>query len=53
MIAAYLGSGAVAAALGWFAGNAIWVMSGLFAASGMLSALGIALDIDRVAIDIH
>ncbi len=45
MLAAYLGSGAVAAMLGWFAGNAIWVMSGLYAASGMLSALGIALNL--------
>jgi PTS system mannose-specific IID component len=45
MIAAYLGSQAVAAALGWFAGNAIWVMNGLFAASGMLAALGIALNL--------
>jgi len=45
MIAAYLGSGAVAAALGWIGANAIWVMNGLFAASGMLSALGIALNL--------
>ncbi len=45
MIAAYLGSAAVAAALGWIGANAIWVMSGLFAASGMLSALGIALNL--------
>jgi len=45
MLAAYLGSGAVAAALGWIAGNAIWVMNGLFAASGMLAALGIALNL--------
>jgi PTS system mannose-specific IID component len=45
MIAAYLGSEAVAAALGWIGANAIWVMSGLFAASGMLSALGIALNL--------
>jgi len=45
MLAAYLGSGAVSAALGWIGGNAIWVVSGLFAASGMLSALGIALNL--------
>jgi PTS system mannose-specific IID component len=45
MIAAYLGSAAVASALGWIGANAIWVMSGLFAASGMLSALGIALNL--------
>jgi PTS system mannose-specific IID component len=45
MIAAFLGSNAVAAALGWIGGNAIWVMNGLFAASGMLSALGIALNL--------
>ncbi|MDY7078375.1 MAG: PTS system mannose/fructose/sorbose family transporter subunit IID [Chloroflexota bacterium] len=45
IIAAYLGSGAVASALGWIGANAIWVMSGLFAASGMLSALGIALNL--------
>ena len=43
-LAAWLGSDAVAAALGWIGGNAIWVMNGLFAASGMLSALGIALN---------
>ena len=45
MLAAYLGSAAVAAALGWIGANAIWVMSGLFVASGMLSALGIALNL--------
>jgi PTS system mannose-specific IID component len=45
MLAAYLGSGAVAAALGWIGANAGWVMNGLFAASGMLSALGIALNL--------
>lgn len=45
MIAAFLGSSAVAAALRWIGGNAIWVMNGLFAASGMLSALGIALNL--------
>lgn len=44
-LAAYLGSAAVATALNWIGGNAIWVMSGLFAASGMLSALGIALNL--------
>ncbi len=45
MLAAYLGSQAVGAALGWIGQNAIWVMNGLFAASGMLSALGIALNL--------
>jgi len=45
MLAAYLGSAAVASALGWIAQNAIWVMSGLFVASGMLAALGIALNL--------
>ncbi|RLC88314.1 MAG: hypothetical protein DRJ03_03030 [Chloroflexi bacterium] len=45
MIAAYLGSTAVAEALEWIDANAIWVMSGLYAASGMLAALGIALNL--------
>ncbi len=45
MLAAYLGSAAVASALGWFAMNAIWVMNGLYVASGMLAALGIALNL--------
>ncbi len=45
MLAAYLGSSAVATALGWIGGHAIWIMSGLFAASGMLAALGIALNL--------
>lgn len=45
MLAAYLGSSAVATALGWIGGHAIWVMNGLFAASGMLAALGIALNL--------
>ena len=45
ILAAYLGSAAVGAALGWIARNAIWVMSGLFAASGMLAGLGIALNL--------
>jgi len=44
-LAAWLGSGAVAGALNWIAQHAIWVMSGLFAASGMLAALGIALNL--------
>lgn len=44
-LAAYLGSSAVSAALNWIAANAIWVMSGLFTASGMLAALGIALNL--------
>jgi len=44
-LAAWLGSTAVAGALGWIGANAIWVMNGLFAASGMLAALGIALNL--------
>ncbi|MCK4316084.1 MAG: PTS system mannose/fructose/sorbose family transporter subunit IID, partial [Anaerolineae bacterium] len=44
-LAAWLGAPAVASALGWIAQHAIWVMSGLFAASGMLAALGIALNL--------
>jgi len=44
-LAAYLGAPAVASALGWIAQHALWVMSGLFAASGMLAALGIALNL--------
>ena len=44
-LAAYLGSAAVSAGLNWVAANAIWVMSGLFTASGMLAALGIALNL--------
>jgi PTS system mannose-specific IID component len=45
MLAAYLGSGVVASALGWIGANAIWVMNGLFVASGMLASLGIALNL--------
>ncbi|MBU0705432.1 MAG: PTS system mannose/fructose/sorbose family transporter subunit IID [Chloroflexi bacterium] len=46
MIAAYLGSTAVASALNWIAmNNLLWIMGGLFAASGMLAALGIALNL--------
>ncbi len=45
ILAAYLGSAAVGAALNWIGANAIWVMSGLFAASGMLAGLGIALNL--------
>ncbi len=45
MLAAYLGAPAVGAGLDWIAANAIWVMSGLYAASGMLAALGIALNL--------
>jgi PTS system mannose-specific IID component len=45
MLAAYLGAPAVGAGLNWIAANAIWVMSGLYAASGMLAALGIALNL--------
>jgi len=44
-LAAYLGSAAVAQGLGWIAQNAIWVMNGLYVASGMLAALGIALNL--------
>jgi PTS system mannose-specific IID component len=44
-LAAYLGSQAVGAALDWIAQHAVWVMNGLFAASGMLAALGIALNL--------
>jgi len=44
-LAAWLGSQAVAAALDWVGQHAIWVMNGLFAASGMLAALGIALNL--------
>jgi PTS system mannose-specific IID component len=44
-LAAYLGSAAVSAGLDWVAANAIWVMSGLYTASGMLAALGIALNL--------
>lgn len=45
MLAAYLGSAAVASGLGWIAQHAIWVMNGLFVASGMLAALGIGLNL--------
>ena len=45
MLAAYLGSAVVSAALDWIAMHAIWVMSGLYTASGMLAALGIALNL--------
>lgn len=45
MLAAYLGAPAVASGLNWIAANAIWVMNGLFVASGMLAALGIALNL--------
>jgi PTS system mannose-specific IID component len=41
--AAYLGSEVVGGALSWVAQNASWALSGLYAASGLLSALGIAL----------
>jgi len=44
-LAAYLGSQAVGVALDWIAQHALWVMNGLFAASGMLAALGIALNL--------
>lgn len=45
ILAAKFGSSAVAAGLNWIAANAIWVMNGLYAASGMLAALGIALNL--------
>lgn len=44
-LAAWLGSAVVGQALGWIGQNAIWVMNGLYVASGMLSALGIALNL--------
>jgi len=44
-LAAWLGSAAVASALDWIAAHAIWIMNGLYAASGMLAALGIALNL--------
>jgi len=44
-LAAWLGSAAVAGALDWIGQHAGWVMSGLYVASGMLSALGIALNL--------
>ena len=44
-LAAWLGSTAVAQVLDWIAQNAGWVMQGLYVASGMLSALGIALNL--------
>ena len=44
-LAAYLGSAAVAEGLNWIGKNAIWVMNGLYVASGMLAALGIALNL--------
>ncbi len=44
-LAAYLGSAAVASALAWIGKNLGWVMSGLYTASGMLAALGIALNL--------
>ncbi|NLF00735.1 MAG: hypothetical protein GX601_07130 [Anaerolineales bacterium] len=46
MIAAAAGSAAVAAGLNWLAANnLLWIMNGLYAASGMLAALGIALNL--------
>ncbi|MGC8786516.1 MAG: PTS system mannose/fructose/sorbose family transporter subunit IID [Anaerolineae bacterium] len=44
-LAAYLGSAAVANALNWIGQNLGWVMGGLYTASGMLAALGIALNL--------
>ena len=45
MIAAAAGPPALKAALDWIGMNAGWVMGGLYTASGMLSALGIALNL--------
>jgi PTS system mannose-specific IID component len=46
MLAALWGSAAVAGALTWIAmNNLLWIMSGLFVASGMLAALGIGLNL--------
>lgn len=46
MLAAFWGSAAVAGALNWIAANGLlWIMSGLFVASGMLAALGIGLNL--------
>jgi PTS system mannose-specific IID component len=44
-LAAYLGSDVVGEVLGWIGANAAWAMTGLYAASGMLAALGIALNL--------
>ncbi len=44
-LAAYLGSSVVASFLNWVSAHAIWVMNGLFIASGMLAAIGIALNL--------
>jgi mannose/fructose/N-acetylgalactosamine-specific phosphotransferase system component IID/mannose/fructose/N-acetylgalactosamine-specific phosphotransferase system component IIC len=44
-LAAWLGSSAVGSALNWVGANAGWVMTGLYAASGMLAALGIGLNL--------
>jgi PTS system mannose-specific IID component len=41
----YLGAAVVAQALSWVTQNAAWVLSGLTTASGMLAALGIALNL--------
>ena len=43
--AAYLGADVVGAALSWLGESAAFVMSGLFTASSMLAALGIALNL--------
>ncbi|MCE5209473.1 MAG: PTS system mannose/fructose/sorbose family transporter subunit IID [Chloroflexi bacterium] len=45
MLAAYFGSTAVSSALNWIGAHAIWVMSGLYTASGMLAAIGIAMNL--------
>ncbi|HEY4690366.1 MAG TPA: PTS system mannose/fructose/sorbose family transporter subunit IID [Anaerolineae bacterium] len=44
-LAAYIGAPAVEGALNWIGQNAGWVLGGLFIASGMLAALGIALNL--------
>jgi len=44
-LAAWLGSGAVGSALDWIGAHAAWAIGGLYTASGMLSALGIALNL--------
>lgn len=45
-VAAALGSAALAEFLNWLAvHNLLWIMKGLYAASGMLAALGIALNL--------
>jgi len=45
MLAAYFGSRAVGDALNWIGQHLGWAMGGLYTASGMLAALGIALNL--------